>query len=155
MPRQNSLQFGAITVVLPGSVTLPAKAGTLSADELAKIPKPPRAVGAMCERMADVLEETGKGLTRTPEVTPNALRDAGAAADDIDRVIAQAEAVVAKLKQANLLLDAHAYELLRKLNDQVKAQGKHDAQWLTVFAELTSYFAKTRNAPRPTEDPPQ
>jgi len=66
-------------------------------------------------------------------VTPASLRTLGKRAEEIDQVILDLEVVMNKLKQANLLFDAEAWEQIRKLNDQVKAQGKHDPEVMVMF----------------------
>jgi hypothetical protein len=48
---------------------------------------------------------------------------------------------------ANLPLDADAWKQIRKTNDQVKAQGKHDPEVLVTFKPLLDLFARVRPAP--------
>jgi hypothetical protein len=72
------------------------------------------------------------------------LRAAGARAESIDGVIADLTVVLDILKQANLLFDADAWEQLRKMNDQVKAQGKHEPDLLKIFDPLVKYMARKR-----------
>ena len=48
-------------------------------------------------------------------------------------------------------MDSEAYKLARQMNDQVKAQGKHRAELLQVFAPLTELFGAARSAKR--DDP--
>ena len=73
---------------------------------------------------------------------------AGDRAEAIDLVINDMEVVLQTLKQANLIFDAEAYEQLRKVNDQVKAQGKHDPELLTIFKDVIDYFARGPRAPK-------
>ncbi len=56
-----------------------------------------------------------------------------------------------KVKQGNLIKDADAWDKLRAINDQVKAQAKRNPELLTVFADLIGYMSKgprtAKNAP--------
>jgi hypothetical protein len=57
-----------------------------------------------------------------------------------------------RLKQANLLFDADAYDEIRKTNDQVKAQGKRDPEVMVMFKPVVDFFARVRSgaaAPAP------
>jgi hypothetical protein len=68
----------------------------------------------------------------------------GKRAEGIDQVILDLEVVMNKLKQANLLFDADAYDEVRKTNDQVKAQGKRDPEVMVMFKPVVDFFARTR-----------
>jgi hypothetical protein len=74
-------------------------------------------------------------------------------------VVLDLEVVLNKLKQANLLFDAEAWEQIRKSNDQVKAQGKHDPEILVMFKPLLDFFARgpkpVAPAPAPQAAPPR
>jgi hypothetical protein len=116
-----------------------------------RIPKAPRGIGLICDTTADALEKAGAKFTAPAGVTPESLRAAGARAEGIDQVILDLEVVMNTLKQGNLLMDAAAWEQVRKMNDQVKSQGKHDAELLVIFKPLLDFFAK---GPRPTGPTP-
>jgi hypothetical protein len=49
------------------------------------------------------------------------------------------------------LLRTEAWEQIRKSNDQVKAQGKHDPEILVMFKPLLDFFAR---GPRPAAPSP-
>ena len=51
-----TVKFGAVTVSVPERLMPPEDAGSLSAADLARIPKAPRSVGALCESAADGIE---------------------------------------------------------------------------------------------------
>lgn len=133
------LVHGDVTVRLPDNLPLPAEAGKLSPEEVARVPKARRGLGAACDSAAAALE-VGGGFVAPRDVTPESLRKAGRKAEQIDEVIASVEFLLGTLKQANLLLDADAWEQLRKLNDQVRAQGKSDPEIARLFTPLTDYM---------------
>lgn len=97
------------------------------------------------------LEKAGTKFTLPADVSPSSLRAMGARAENIEQVITDLEVVLNKLKQANLLFDAAAWEQIRKVNDQVKAQGKHRPELLVMFKPLLDFFAR---GPRQPPVPP-
>lgn len=148
------IRYGTVVVTIADDVMPPERAGSLSPQEVARLPKPPRGVGLACEHAADALTKAGTGFVRPAGVTPESLRRAAHRADAIDQVIVDLEVVLSRLKQANLLFDAEAWEQLRKINDQVKAQGKHDPQLLTMFEPVLDFFARGPRPPREPEPAP-
>ena len=115
-------------------------------------PSAPRGIGSVCEVAADILEKSGTRFAAPAGVTPASLRTSGKRAEGIDQVILDLDVVLNKLKQGNLLLDAEAWEQIRKLNDQVKVQGKHDPEVLVMFKPVLDFFARVRptaTAPAP------
>jgi hypothetical protein len=54
----------------------------------------------------------------------------------------------------NLLFDADAWEQIRKMNDQVKAQGKHDPELMVMFKPLLDFFARGPRASAPAAQAP-
>lgn len=152
-----TLKFGAVSVSVSDQLVPPDEAGSLSPAELARIPKAPRSVGALCESAADGIERAGKAFQPPPGVTADALRKAGQRADGIDVIIQDLEVVLNRFKQANLLLDAEAYKLVRQVNDQVKAQSKHSPELAKIFAPLLQAFSALRGRKddaEPTPPPP-
>ena len=143
-------KVGSASVELP--FDLPAQAGTMSPLQMARVSKPPRGLGTACEDTATAIDSAGAGLTLPPGVTADALRQAGHVAEEIDRHILQLEALLEQLKQGNLLLDHAAYDLLRKVNDSVKAQGKFNKNLLTAFGALASFMS--RKPARPAAETP-
>jgi len=99
-------------------------------------------------KAADAMRKAGKRFSPPVGVTPESISAAGDRAEDIDLVINDMEVVLQIAKQANLLFDAEAYEQLRKVNDQVKAQGKHDPELLAIFKEVIDYFARGPRGPK-------
>jgi len=141
---EKTVKFGSVTVTIPDLLVPPEEAGSLSPAELARIPKAPRSVGALCENAADGLESAGKAFQPPPGVTADALRKAGQKADGIDLIIHDLEVVLNRFKQGNLLIDADAYKLVRQVNDQVKAQSKHSPELTKIFAPLLQAFSALR-----------
>lgn len=138
------LQHGTVSVSIPDEFALPAAAGAMSPDEVRRIPKAPRGIGLVCDAAADALEKSGSKFIAPAGVTPASLRAKGKRAEGIDQVILDLEVVLNKLKQANLLFDADAYDEIRKTNDQVKVQGKRDPEVLVMFKPVVDFFARVR-----------
>lgn len=135
-----SIQAGSVTVVLPPSVQLPSSAGTLSVEEVQRLPRARKGVGLVCEQVATALEKAPD--VDVPGVTPDSLRRAGQAAETIDDVLADLGVVLERLRQANLLLDAEAHVLLRQVHAQVQARAKFDAGVAERFTGLSEYFGR-------------
>lgn len=149
------IKHGTITISIPDELAPPEKAGKMSADEVARIPKAQLGVGLICAQAADIMEKVGPSFTAPAGVTPESLRAAAKRADEIDQYLVDIDVVREILKQANLLFDAEAWEQVRKVNDQVKAQGKHDPSLATSFKQVIDYFAKGPRAPKAGKEPPK
>ena len=93
------------------------------------------------EHTAAEMEKSG---FEVPGVSFADLRAQGAMADDIDVVIRDVEIILARLKQANTIIDGKAYEYLRRTNDRMKSEAKFDASIRERFAPLLSYFSSGR-----------
>jgi hypothetical protein len=141
------IRHGTVTVTIADEYAPPPEAGNLGPDEVRRIAKPPRGLGLICDATADGVEKSGGKFAPPGNVTAASLRAVGKRAEGIDQVILDLEVVLNKLKQANLLFDAEAWEQIRKTNDQVKAQGKHDPEVLVMFKPLLDFFAR---GPRPS-----
>lgn len=135
------VQHGSIKIEIPDHLTPPEKAGKLSPDEVKRIPRARRGIGLICNQAADTIEKAGASFSPPPGVSPSSLREAGRKAEEIDQFILDLEIVGQILRQANLLFDADAWEQIRKMNDQVKAQAKHDPALSTLFKQLLDFFA--------------
>lgn len=147
------ITHGEVSVSISEDLPIPAEAGKLSYDQVLAIPKPPRGIGAATADTAEAMRKAAGKFIAPADVTPDVLEKAGEHAEDIDHIIASLEVVLANLKQANLLLDGKAWELLRKVNDQVNAQGKTNPEILTMFLPLTRYmkrFGRTTRRKTPT-----
>lgn len=142
------LKHGRVTVQIPDDITIPPQAGMLSESEVRAIPKARLGLGQACADAATAWQSIPSFVV--PGVTPEVLIEKGKVAETIDGLVNELEVTLNKLKQANLLLDAPAWELLRKVNDQVKAQGKHNPELQRIFKEL-SKFMNTRTEPSNTK----
>jgi hypothetical protein len=143
------IRHGTVTVTIGDAFAPPPEAGNLSPDEVRRIAKAPRGIGLICEATADAAEKAGAKFTPPAGVTPERLRALGDRAEGIDQVILDLEVVLNKLKQANLLFDAEAWEQIRKMNDQVRVQGKHDPELSVMFKPLLDFFARGPRASAP------
>ena len=152
------IKHGTISVQLPDHLTPPAQAGKLSAKEVKQLPKPRRGVGQLCIKAADAIERVGDAFTPPTGVTPQSLREAGGRADDIDQILVDLKVILARLQQANLLFDAEAWRQVRQVNDQIRAQAKHDPALTVAFQQVLAGFARSSRVkkapPTPVEEPP-
>ncbi len=134
---------GTITVKIPDSIEIPEKAGKLSPEDVKHLPKPRRGLGVACENTADAMV---KNPTRVVPHNVDAARLAvlGQMAEQIDQVIVDTEAILVKMKQANLLLDVAAHEELRKVLTFVRGQEKFDPRITDLVPHLIAYFSNTQ-----------
>jgi len=142
------LKQGTVSVVIPDHIAVPAQAGELTIKDMQRIEKARRGVGLTCDATATAMEKNPERLA-VPGIEAANLRVAGKVAEDIDSVITDLEVILARLKQANLLLDADAHLQLRKCLAHVRSQEKFDPQLAALVPQLEAYFAKTM-APEPT-----
>lgn len=142
------IEHGSIAVTIPDALTPPDKAGKMSPEEIARIPKAPRGLGLACEKAADAMKKAGARFTPPAGVTPDSITASGTRAEDVDLVINDLDVVTQIMKQANLIFDADAYEQIRKINDQVKAQAKHNPELLTIFKDVLDFFARPPRSPK-------
>jgi hypothetical protein len=133
------ISFGPISVTIPDSITIPEQAGNLSPLEVRRMPRARRGLGTACEDTASIMRNLGDSFS-VPGVTADSLESAGQMAEEIDRVIDAVEVVLARLKQANLLIDADAWEQLRKVNDVVNALNKTNPALGLEFTVLRRYM---------------
>jgi hypothetical protein len=136
------IKHGGVTVTIPDALTPPSNAGTLSPEAVLRLPKAPRGIGLVGTHTADAIQKAGDKLTLPAGVTANALIAACGRADGIDQVIIDLEVVLAILKQANLLFDAEAWELLRRVNGQIKEQMKFSPELAPMFRVLLDFMSR-------------
>ena len=148
-PNTATVTHGSVTLSLPVHVNPPEKAFKMTAEEVKRIPKVQLGIGLACAQAADSGEKAGAKFTWPAGVTPASLRSKGQRAEDVDNVINDVEVILAGMKKANLLFDADAWDELRQVNDQVKAQGKRNPELLTIFKPLVEYLAKAPRTPAP------
>ncbi len=146
------IKEGTVTIIVPDTIEIPEKAGKLKPEEVKRIPKVRRGIGLACANTAVEMGKKGDEFA-VPDTPPAELIRLGAMAEEIDTVISDVEVALNTLKQANLLIDARALDLLGRVNDQVKALGKRDPSILRRFGTVSEYFRNKRPS-GPTEDPP-
>jgi hypothetical protein len=147
------IRHGTVTVTVADEFAPPPEAGNLGPDEVRRIAKAPRGIGLICDATADGIEKSGGRFAPPPGVTAATLRALGKRAEGIDQVILDLDVVLNRLKQANLLFDAEAWEQIRKTNDQVKVLGKHDPEVLVMFKPLLDFFARGPRTSAPAPSP--
>ena len=125
---------------------LPAEAGNLSRKEKLALPKARKGIGVACNLTAAEMEKPDNNLN-VAGVDPAALRTVGDMAERMDEIIADVEVALETLKQGNLIRDAEAFTMLRKVNDQVKAQAPYEPAIATRFTAVTEYFSSARPPP--------
>jgi hypothetical protein len=135
---------GNVTITYGDHIQIPEEAGTLSAAVLSRMEKARRGVG-----ITAVL--TAASLRKQPDlapkgVTPDELESLGRQADDLDLVIADLEAILGTMKQANLIIDSKTHESLRKVLANVRSLEKFDAGVVDDVPQLIAYFKNTRAA---------
>ncbi len=139
------IEHGTVSVTIDDSLTLPERAGNMSPDEVRRLPKARHGIGLVGTLTADALSKAGPDFILPAGVTPDSLRAACKQSEDIDQVAVDLEVILQRVKQANLIFDADAWEMLRKINDQVKAQAKYQPELETVFSALRE-FMNTRSS---------
>jgi hypothetical protein len=138
------VKHGAVSVVLPASVSLDSRAGKMSKKEVSRLLKAPHGMELAEEHAALALETLGASFTAPIGVTPESLRKSGATESfDLERVIGDLLFLLLQLKQGKLLIDHARHLQLRKLKDEVRAQAKYNPQLLLVFAPLLAPFEKS------------
>jgi hypothetical protein len=153
------INHGTITLTIPDELAPPAQAGKMTAKDIKKIPKAPKGVGQLCHQAADAMGRAGAAFAPPPGVTVDSLRQVGTRADGIDQYIIDSEVVQEILRQSNLLFDADAWKQLRQVNDQIKAQMKHNPALAVIFQQVLEAFARSAStvpaepveAPEPTK----
>lgn len=140
---KKKIKNGPVTIEVPDYLVPPKGAGTLSPAQVQALVKPRPGLGVVCDAAADALENDELDFQAPKGITPAILRKAGERAEGMDLIVKHLENTLEMYKQGNLIVDAEAFELISKLNDQIKVQGKRDKTVLTAFAGVTAYFKKT------------
>lgn len=141
MSKPIVLTEGSVSLTVPADLPLPESAGKLSPEELARYPRARKGLGLACQATSMALAKKGSEFA-VPGVDPAALATAGDRAEKIDEVIEDLRTLLARLEQANVLIDGEAIDLLRKVSAQVNAQGKFDENLFERFSAVGAYFGK-------------
>src|SRR5690606_21448780 len=112
------VKHGTVTVTVPDPLAPPERAGKLSPEEVQRLPKARRGLGVLGLHVADAIDKLGSAFIPPAGVTAEGVLAACQRAEDIDQVITDLDVILARFKQANLIWDAEAWEMLRKVNDQ-------------------------------------
>lgn len=136
------IKYGFVTIILPDELDLVEQAGRLRGIDVSRVVKAPPGLGQACIHTADTIESVGGQFTTPTDVTPADLRQAGQKAEKVDQILQDLEAATNYVRQSGLLYKATAYEKLRKVNDFVKAQGKHNPECYKRFGLLRNFFKK-------------
>ena len=134
---------GTVSVVLPEGIEVPAKAGHLSEQDVRRLVKVRRGLGLTCLHTAGEMEKSSEPFS-VPDVTPEKLRTTGEQADMWDEIISDLEVALHVAKQANLIVDAEAFNMLRRVNNQVKAQVPFEPKLKERFSTVLDYFSATK-----------
>jgi hypothetical protein len=135
------VKHGSVAVTLPDSLTPPPEAGKMTPEEVQRLPKARRGIGLVGQHVADAIVKLGPSFILPAGVTAETLLAACERAEGIDQVLTDLGVIEGRLKQANLLWDAEAWQLLLKINDQVKAQLKHDPEIAKAFSFLIEFMS--------------
>ena len=138
------VKHGAVSVVLPKSVSLSERAGKMSKKEVSRLLKAPHGMRLAEEHAARELEILGASFIAPMGVTPESLRESGAAESfALESVIQDLLFLLLQLKQGKLVIDHARHLQLRKLKDEVRAQAKYNPELLLMFAPLLALFEKS------------
>jgi hypothetical protein len=138
------LKSGAVTVVLPDSVHLPARAGKMSKKEVARLLKAPHGMKRAAEHTAIALKTAGAQLSAPPGITPLLLLSlCNGESEALESTIADLLVVLLTFSQGKLLVDARLHNVLLQLKDIVRAQARYNPQLLLMFEPLLSLFERS------------
>lgn len=161
------ITHGTIILTIPDLLTPPQEAGKLTSKQMQKIVKPPKGIGRVCIQAADAIDKAGARFSPPPGVTAGAILDAGMRADTIDQFVLDLDVLRERMRQAQLIFNAEAYLMARKMNRAIKAQMGFDAAVGLMFQKVLDAFAVFARAtvngdeeqtpddePVPPEEPP-
>jgi hypothetical protein len=137
------MNHGTVTIQFADHIQIPPEAGTLSPSDIARIEKARRGVGATAMLTAEAIRKQPQ--LAPGGVTADELEAIGRQADDIDLVISDVEALLFKMKQANVMIDGKANEMLRRVLANVRALEKFDSGVVNSVTHLTGYFQNSRS----------
>ena len=137
------LTVGTVTIVLPSNIDLDPRAGKMSDEDVRGIVRSRKGLGLTCDLTAVAMEKSAGDFV-VPGVDPVAIRIKGDAAETFDQVIEDIEIALNTVKQGNLLADEAAFNELRKVNNQVKAQVDFMPDIKDRFNAVIEYFKRKK-----------
>lgn len=140
------ITHGTTVLTMPDLLTPPPEAGKLTGKQLQKIAKPPKGIGRVCTQAAEAIDRAGTSFSPPPGVTADALRNAGTRADTIEQFVLDLDVLRERVRQAQLIFNAEAYMMARKMNRAIKAQMGFDAAVGLMFQKVLDAFAVFANA---------
>ena len=144
----SELTVGTVTIGLPANIEIDPRAGKMSDEDVSGIVRARKGLGMTCNLAAAAMEKSAGDFV-VPGVDPEALRKKGDTGDTFDQVIEDLEIALRTIKQGNLLADEAAYNDLRKVNNQVKAQADFMPDIKERFNSVIEYF-KSKKASKET-----
>ena len=118
-----------------------AEAGGQDADAIRRIEKTRSGLGVTCQVTDAGMATKGEEL-QGPGVAAAEPADLRLQGDLADQVIEDLRTIMQRPQQGNLLIDAKSQEMLRRVNAQVYAQGKFDANLFGRFVTVGAYFGR-------------
>jgi hypothetical protein len=143
------IKQGTATIAVPDSVPIPPEAGTLSPDELRRLPKPKKGLWQVCEATAEALNKDPARLS-PHGVTADKLVSISRAAESMEACVIDMKAMEVRATQASLILSGQAYDELRKVLTFVRGQQKFDNRIADLVPQLIEYFSHQKNG-RPSQ----
>lgn len=135
------ITVGTVTIGLPDNLEIDPRAGKLSDEEQSRVVRARKGLGLACDLTAAAMEKAA-GTFVVPGVDPEGLRIKGDTAETFDQVIEDLEIALHTIKQGNLIADESAFNDLRKVNNQVKAQEDFEPAIKERFTSVIEYFQR-------------
>lgn len=139
------IKQGTVTVTLPDHIQLAPSAGSLSVDEVRRLPKTRKSLGLVCSAVAAAIRKNPERLC-PHGVDPDRLEAMGRAAEDMTGVVVDLKAATLRAAQGDLLLGAEAHDVLRRVMAFVRSQEKFDPHVADLVPQLVSYFSRKVSA---------
>ena len=140
--------YGSLTVSLPEHIEITDTAVDLPRDKAKRLARPRKGIERVCKEVADIMDANPEFTV--PGVSSMQLRVAGMKSENIKKYVLDITNACKAIKQQSLLYDDRAYELVRRVNTQVKGEAKYNAQIKDKFEPLFHYFERTV---KKTEEP--
>ena len=144
----NEVQFGSVKVQLPEGYILRENAGKLTALEVSRLARVPKAINRLCELTADSVEKIWGQITFPSHITPDSLREAGKNAEKLDALIYDLEVILNRARQSSRQDKAKAFVWVCEVNDIVRGYSKRNRDVWSIFGQVRDFMDKIRNLRR-------